>query len=389
VPKITDELHGLEQVSWYGAVYFLTLGAFRPFWGKVCTYYPMKPTFILTVVIFELGSLICSLAPNPTAFIIGRAITGAGGAGIATGGTTIVALSASPGKRPLYMAFLGTAAALGNITGPLLGGVFSDKITWRWCFYINLPCGAVVVGFILIFLRHESGAKAVNASWKQVIMHMDVAGIILTLSGMVCFILALQYGGVAHPWKNSQVIGLLVGFVLIVGTLIVWELYQKEYAMLQWRLIKKRAIWTTCMFQFFFAGAYFVILYYLPIYFQSIRGASPLQSGVDNLPLVITFGAAMLAGGFAVAATGYATPFMAAGAILTCVSAGLFFSMRMETSSAKWIGYQVLAGAAIAFPYMNCLSLAQAHVDDADISIVSSINQCKCFPHRSCTQETR
>jgi membrane-bound ClpP family serine protease len=127
-----------------------------------------------------------------------------------------------------------------------------------------------VVGFILIFSRPGTGAKAINATWKQAIQHMDVAGIILTLSGMVCFILALQYGGVAHSWRSSQVIGLLVGFVLIFGTLVVWELYQKEYAMLQWRLIRKRAIWTTCMFQFFFAGSYFVVLYYLPIYFQSI-----------------------------------------------------------------------------------------------------------------------
>lgn len=339
----------------------------------------MKPTFLLTIAIFELGSLVSAVASTSTAFIIGRAITGVGGAGIATGGTTIVALSAQPEKRPVCMAFLGLAAALGNIAGPLMGGAFADKVSWRWCFYINLPFGAVVAGLILIFLNLETGAKASVANWKQAVLHMDVVGITLTLAGMVCFILALEYGGVSHSWNSSQVIGLLVGFVLIEAALVIWEINQQEYAMLPYKLLKLRAIWTTCAFQFFFAGAYFVVLYYLPIYFQSIRGASPLQSGVDNLPLVITFGVCILAGGYAVAATGYATPFMAAGAMLTCVSAGLFFSMGTATPSAKWIGYQILAGAAIAFPYMSCLSLAQAHVDDEDISVVSSVVQCKCF----------
>lgn len=379
MPKITDEFHGLAQVSWYGAVYFLTLGAFRPFWGKVCRYFPLKPTFLFTIAFFELGSLICGVAPNSTTFIVGRALAGVGGAGIATGGTTIVALSVPPRKRPMFMGFLGVAAALGNITGPLLGGAFSDKVTWRWCFYINLPFGAVVAGLVLIFLRLETKAKTTKTSWKQVVLHMDIAGITLTLCGMVCFILALQYGGVMYPWKSSQVIGLLVGFVLIEAALGVWEYHQGEYALLPWRLIKQRALWATCLFQFFFAGTYFVILYYLPIYFQSIQGVSPLKSGVYNLSLVIAFGASILAGGIAVAVTGHATPFMAAGAILTCVSAGLFFSMGIDTPSAKWIGYQVLAGAAIAFPYMNCLSLAQANVDDGDISIMSSIVQCKSF----------
>ena len=358
-------------------MYFLTLGGFRPFWGKVCKYFPLKRTFIFTISLFELGSLICGIAPNSASLIVGRAISGLGGAGVATGATTIVAFCAPPKKRPIFMSLLGATYALAAVAGPLIGGAFSDQVTWRWCFYINLPVGGVVVGLILIFFRLETGTKTIEASWKETILQMDVAGIALIMSGMACFILALQYGGTTYTWRSSQVIGLLAGFIVIMITLGAWEVYQGEYAMLPRRLMRQRTLWAPYIFQFFFAGAYFLILYYLPIYLQSILGVSPIESAVDNLPLVIAVGIFMLAGGFAVTATGQATPFMAAGAALTCVSAGLFYSMDINATPAKWIGYQVLAGAAIAFPYMNSLNVAQANVGDGDIASVSSIIQCK------------
>lgn len=337
----------------------------------------MKATFILTIFIFELGSLICAVSPNSTAFIVGRAIAGVGGAGVATGGITIIAFCAPPKKRPVLLGILGVMYAVAAVAGPLVGGAFSDKVTWRWCFYINLPVGGVVVAIIVPFFRLDTSAKAIKASWKETILQMDLFAIVLTMAGIVCFILALQYGGTTHPWKSSVVIGLLVGFVLIMGALWVWEVYQAEYAMLTPRLVKQRFVWAPSVFQFFFGGSYFLLLYYLPIYFQSLLGASPIKSGVDNLPMVIAVGIFVLAGGITVAVTGYAAPFMAGGAALTCVSAGLFYSMDINTSSGKWIGYQFLAGTALAFPYLNSLHVAQAYADDSDIASVNSIVQCK------------
>ncbi|KAH8817257.1 putative efflux pump antibiotic resistance protein [Xylogone sp. PMI_703] len=375
IPKITDEFHGLDDVSWYGAAYFMTLGGFTAFWGKVYKYFPLKPTFILTVFLFELGSLICGVAPNSVAFIVGRAISGVGGGGIATGGTTIIAFCSPPKKRPIFMGLVGLTYAFAAVAGPLIGGAFSDKVTWRWCFYINLPVGGVVVGIILIFFRLETAAKTVQATWKETFLQMDPLGIILTMAGIICFILALQYGGITYAWNSSVVIGLFVGFVVIMIALALWEVYQGEYAMLPPRLIKRRALWAASMFQFFFAGSYFLVLYYLPIYFQSILGASPIGSGVDNLPMVIAVGIFVLAGGITVSVTGHATPYMAVGSAIACVSCGLFYTMDQHTSSGKWIGYQVLSGAAFAFPYMNCLNLAQANVKDEDLAIVNSIVQ--------------
>ncbi|KAK6083264.1 major facilitator superfamily transporter [Seiridium cupressi] len=375
IPKITDEFHGIEQVSWYGAAYFMCLGGFQSSWGKAYKYFSLKPAFIVSVVLFEIGSLICGVAPNSNALIVGRAISGVGGAGIATGGTTIIAFCAPPRKRPTLMGLLGVTYAVAAVAGPLLGGVFSDRVTWRWCFYINLPIGAVAVAVIWIYFHLPSAAKPAKATWKEKVLQLDPVGIVLAMACIICYILALQYAGVTYAWNSSVVVGLLVGFVAIGITLIVWSIFQGEYAMLVPRLLRKRALWTASVFQFFYAGSYFLLLYYLPVYFQSVGGATPIQSGVNNLPMVIAVGLFVLAGGITVTATGFATPFMALSAALATVASGLFYSMDIDTAPAKWIGYQILSGAAIAFSYMNCLNIAHANVEAEDISAVTAILQ--------------
>lgn len=356
----------------------MCFGGFQSSWGKAFKYFPLKAAFVTTVAAFEVGSLICGAAPNATALIVGRAIAGMGGAGIATGGTTIVAFSAPPEKRPILMGVIGVTYALAAVAGPLLGGVFSDRVSWRWCFYINVPIGAFVVGIILIFFHLPNAVKPIKVAWKEKLLQMDPMGVVLAMGSIICFLLALQYGGIAHPWHSSVVIGLLVGFVILLLSLGFWEFYQGEYAMLVPRLLSQRSLWAAATFQFFFAGSYFLLLYYLPIYFQSIKGASPIRSGVDNLPFVITAGILVLAGGITVAKTGHAVPFMALGAALTTVGMGLLYTLDVDTPSAKWMGYQILLGASLAFPFQNCLNVVHANVEGKDIASATSILYCMC-----------
>lgn len=366
------------------------------------------------------------------AFIIGRAIAGVGAAGVATGGFTIISFCAPPKQRPAFLGALGIVYAVAAVLGPIIGGAFSDRVSWRWCFYIStlkcyllfpffqnrrdrgclrasrpvcrrkkhfsslvpslvpitiakaytdssidLPIGGLVVAILVPFFRLDTAAAVVPATWKEKFLQMDPVGAMFTMGGIVCFILALQYGGTTHAWNSSVVIGLLVGFVVIMTALVFWENHQDEYAMLPPRLLKQRPIWSAGVFQFFFAGPYFLLLYYLPIYFQSLLGATPIKSGVDNLPLVIAVGLFVFVGGIAVVVTGWASPFMAIGAALACVASGLFYTMDVNTPSGRWIGFQVLGGAALAFPYLNGLNVAQAYVEESDIASISSIIQCK------------
>jgi MFS transporter, DHA2 family, glioxin efflux transporter len=355
----------------------MCFGGFQSSWGKAFKYFSLKSTFIITILLFEIGSLICAVAPNSNAFIVGRAIAGIGGAGISTGGTIIFAFSAEPKNRPTLMSFVGVSYTIAAIFGPLLGGAFTERLTWRWCFYINLPLGGAALILLAIFFRTPASAKPLDASWKEKSLQMDPLGTALAMGCIISFIIALQYGGQSHAWSSSVVVGLLVGFVALLITLIAWEIYQGDYAMLPPRLLKRRALWAGCIFQLFFSGSYFLLLYYLPLFFQSIQGVGAIQSGVHNLPLVVAGCFAIIAGGITVTKTRLTTPFMALGSALGCIGTGLLYTMNADTSTGKWIGYQILLGVAFAFPFQNALNLAQADADSADLSTVSSTIYCE------------
>lgn len=373
IPHITDEFHTIEDVGWYVSATFLTFASFQSTWGKAYKYFNIKWIFILSLFIFELGSLICAVAPSSTSFIVGRAIAGAGGAGVSSGIFIIIAFSAPPHLVPALMGVGGATFAVASLVGPLLGGVLTQRATWRWCFWINLPVGAATA-IVIFFLYHvPKAATPQSATWREKLLQMDLNGTALIMSAVVCFILAFQWGGSSKPWSDSTVIGTIVGFVLLSAAFVLNEYLMGDRALLEPRLMRTRRIWANCGHVFFVSGGFFLLIYYLPIYFQSEQGVDPLESGVRNLPIIVGCFASVL-GGFAIGIFDRAwAPLMAAGASLGTVGAGLIYTFSANSPAGAWIGYQVLAGIGTGITIQIPMMANQAAVGPTDIACVSAI----------------
>ncbi|OQE34804.1 hypothetical protein PENCOP_c015G07905 [Penicillium coprophilum] len=373
IPRITDEFHSLDQVGWYGSAFFLTLATFQSTWGKLYKFWDLKFAFLAAGALFEIGSLICGVAPNSTALIVGRAIAGWGAAGLVGGCYTVIAFVAPPSKAPRYTGLIGTSYATASVAGPLLGGAFTDGATWRWCFYINLPIGGISLAILAFFFRPPSHARPVAAPLREKLQQLDLIGAALTIGALVCFLLVMQWGGITMPWNSANVIGLLVGFGLLTLALVASQFLQGERAALAPRLIRPRVIYGVCVFVFFQSGANFLFTYYLPIYFQAIDGMSAAASGIRNLPFIVLSAIFAAIAGIAITRVGYFTAFLALGSAVFLIGSGLIYTLDVGSSASKYLGYQVLLGLGQGLAIQIPVIVGQAFSMMDDIASVTAI----------------
>ncbi|KAF3084453.1 hypothetical protein TWF569_006971 [Orbilia oligospora] len=346
IPRITSQFNSIGDVGWYGSSYLLTQTSLQPSFGKIYTYFSVKWTFLFSLFIFEVGSIVCAAAPSSTAFIVGRAVAGIGAAALFSGGMTIIGFTVPLRKRPMYIAALSSMFGISSVIGPLLGGAFTDaeKLTWRWCFWINLPIGGVAFAVVLFFFRPPE-RKITNLTVRERIAKIDILGAFFLISAIVCLLLALQWGGFSYPWSDSRVWGCILGFGLIIGVFIYIQYREQDLATIPPRIfLRNRTVLSACTFNSFLSMALYAHIYFLPFYFQAVRGTSAVQSGIRCIPYLISVTVASLIVGASVTIIGYYTPFMWASAAIFTVGAGLLYTLEVDSPSSKWIGYQIIAG---------------------------------------------
>jgi EmrB/QacA subfamily drug resistance transporter len=367
IPKITDQFKSLGDVGWYGSSYLLTTCALQLFFGKMYTFYSIKTVYLISILIFEIGSAICGAAPTSVALIIGRAIAGVGSAGIFAGALVIIAYTVPLRKRPVYTGLVGAMYGIASIAGPLLGGVFTDKVSWRWCFYINLPLGAFTTVVILIFFHSPKRAAEKKVPLRERAKQLDLIGTSVFVVDIVVCLLALQWGGSKYPWSNWRIILCLTlfGILTIVFILIQWR--EGDNATIPFRIIKQRSVAAACWFVFCLGGHFFVLIYWLPIWFQAIKGATAFRSGIMCLPMILSLVVANTIAGGGTTAIGYYTPFYYGSVVFAAIGAGLLTTFEVNTGSPKWIGYQIIYGFGVGLGMQNALITVQAVLPLRDV----------------------
>ncbi|GAA5983322.1 hypothetical protein JCM5350_003071 [Sporobolomyces pararoseus] len=386
LPVIASKFNALDQISWIASAYFLTQTAFLLLYGQILTLFDRRLTYILAIIIFEVGSLLCAVAVNVKMLIFARALAGVGAAGLFIAVLSIISTVSPLEDRPKLLGGFGAVFAISSVVGPLLGGVFTDKVSWRWCFYINLPIGAVTVAAILWILDAQPAppiepevAEYVDRKWRRwtrgrwlpargsfiyKAFALDYTGMALLLGLVTCLVLVLQWGGEKYSWNSPTVGGLFGCFaaLIIVFVLFEWKLAGPT-SILPLGMFKKRTQVGASLEAFFAMFALMLCTYYLPIFFQATRGSSATKSGLQILPFMLSVTFAAGGCGGIVSATGRYWHILLVGPTLICVGGGLLYTVDEHTSFARMLGYQIIIGVGVGSILQNTLIAIQADSD--------------------------
>ncbi|QKD50512.1 major facilitator superfamily domain-containing protein [Fusarium oxysporum Fo47] len=369
IPHITDQFHNLNDVGWYASAYLLTTCALQLLFGKLYALFSVKIVFLSALFVFELGSLICGIAPTSTALIIGRATAGLGSAGIFTGALVTIAHTVAREKRPMFFGLLGGMYGIASVAGPLMGGAFTDHATWRWCFYINLPLGGVTAVVILLILKLPPKPASKRGSFLQVLKLLDPIGTAVFIPSIICLLLALQWGGVKYQWSNARIVVLFVMFGALLIGFVTIQLIMKDDATVPSRIAGNRTIASAALFGFCIGGSFFILTYYIPIWFQVIKNTSAVRSGIYSLPMILANVVGIVGAGSLTTKLGHYAPFFIASAVIMSIGAGLITTFTVHTAQSKWVGYLFIYGFGVGLGFQQGGVAAQAVLPLKDVSI--------------------
>ncbi|KAL1920120.1 uncharacterized protein VTP21DRAFT_1266 [Calcarisporiella thermophila] len=361
LPRIASEFNSLGLYSWVGTAFQITFTAFQPLYGRLSDIFGRKPIIMFLIIVFLIGSALCGASNSMVMLIVFRAVQGIGGGGLWALALIIIADIAAPEDQGKLQGIIGAAFTIASIIGPLIGGVFTDKVTWRWCFYINLPIGAVALLMIFFTVRIPMPKGSILSKIKRI----DFLGSIVVIAITVCLLLAISFGGNEFSWNSAVVIVLFCVGVLLIGIFVLVEGKFAIDPVLPMRLFKNLDFGLLSLSNFFFGIGFFIGFFYYTYYFQ-ILGASATDAGIRFLPMSLVLIVVNISVGFAVSYLKKVRPFIWVGFAILLVGAGLTTTFSVSTSASMQMGYTVIVGAGMGFIVQTLLLAMQIAVDPSE-----------------------
>ncbi|KAJ3287001.1 hypothetical protein HK104_008789 [Borealophlyctis nickersoniae] len=369
LPAIGQDFKAFDMIPWIGISYLLTTTAVAPLYGKFSDIFGRKAMFMWAILIFEIGSAICGAAQNMGMLLAGRAVAGVGGGGLVSLVLIIISDIVSFEDRGKYQGMFGAVFALAAVIGPLLGGAFTDShLTWRWCFYINLPIGFVTIVVVQLILKFPAPTGSIRDKLRRI----DYLGTFALVAGIIVLLIPLQLGGSVWPWSDAKTISMLCLAVVILAVFVFIEAKVAVEPVIPGAMFENRSVALVLGIAFCLGAAFMTLVFYIPIYFQVVNGETATQSGLQTIPLLLGVTIFSIICGQLMSRTGYYVPFFFSGGTILIIGAALISTLTAESNRGMQIGYLFLAGVGQGNLVQTRVIGIQASVSLGNIAVATA-----------------
>lgn len=364
MPTIVGDLGGVAHMTWVTTAYLLATTIAMPIYGKFGDIFGRRTLFLIAIALFTLASLGAALSTNFWEFVVFRGIQGLGGGGLMILSQAIIADIVPARERGKYLAPMGAVFGVSSIGGPLLGGLFTDHLSWEWCFWINIPVG--VIAFVIAW-------KALTLPRKHNTAKVDYLGIVLLSAATTCLILFTDWGGKQYEWTSPTILGLMAAFVAAVIAFIVVE-NRAEQPVIPLALFRNRAFVLATSIGLVLGLAMFSALAFMPTFLQMASGTSASVSGLLMIPMIVGLIATLTVSMRSITRTGRYKIFPILGAIVTAL--GMLWMTTLAGDTPIWLICAMLfvLGAGLGFIMQVIVLVVQNAVDPHDVGTATSTN---------------